>query len=113
VTDVNVDGNKATATAKATGSIFNGQSIKVALVKEGDQWKLDEFTGFENFNKDAMIAAFKQQFSQEPGTTPQAVNCVVSQFQAASDADIEATFTGSDPQAENRLFGPCGKYFKG
>ncbi|MFL5908498.1 MAG: hypothetical protein ACJ75Z_12985 [Solirubrobacterales bacterium] len=113
VTDVNVDGNTATATAKATGSIFNGQTIEVALVKEGDQWKLDEFKGFQDFNKDAMIAAFKQQLSAEPGSTPQAVDCVVKQFQAASDEDIEATFTGSDPHAEDRLFGPCGKYFKG
>src|SRR5262249_56213209 len=113
VTDVKVDGETATATAKATGSIFDGQTIEVALVKEGDQWKLDEFKGFENFNKEALINAFKQQLASEPGTTPQAVNCVVTQFQKASDQDIEANFTGSDPQAEHTLFGHCGKDFKG
>jgi predicted small secreted protein len=113
VTDVKVDGDTATATAKATGSIFDGQTITVALVKEGDQWKLDEFKGFENFNKDAMINAFKQQISSEPGATPQAVDCIVAQFQNASDQQIEDTFTGSNPQAENQLFAPCGKYFKG
>ena len=113
VTDVKVDGDTATAKAKATGSIFDGQTIEVALVKEGSQWKLDEFKGFEDFNKDAMINAFKQQISSESGATPQAVDCIVSQFQKASDQTIEDTFTGSNPQAENQLFGPCGKYFKG
>jgi len=113
VTDIEVDGDTATAKAKATGSIFDGQTLDVALVKEGDQWKLDEFKGFEDFNKDAMVSAFRTQLSNEPGSTPQAVNCVVQQFQAASPEDIESTFTGSDPQAENRLFEPCSKYFKG
>jgi ABC-type glycerol-3-phosphate transport system substrate-binding protein len=113
VTDVKVDGDTATATAKATGSIFDGQTISVALVKQGDRWKLDEFKGFEDFNKDAMINAFKQQISSEPGATPQAVDCIVSQFQKASDQTIEDTFTNSNSQAENQLFGPCGKYFKG
>src|SRR5436305_2896225 len=113
VTDVKVDGDTATAKAKATGSIFDGQTIEVALVKEGSQWKLDEFKGFEDFNKDAMINAFKQQISSESGATPQAVDCIVSQLQKASDQTIEDTFTGSNPQAENQLFGPCGKYFKG
>jgi hypothetical protein len=113
VSDVEVDGDTATAKAKATGSIFDGQTIDIALVKEGGQWKLDQFKGFEDFNKAAMINAFKSQIAQEAGSTPQGIACIVQQFQAASDQDIEATFTGSDPQAENRLFGPCGKYFKG
>jgi hypothetical protein len=113
VTDVQVDGDDATAKAKATGSIFDGQTLKISLVKENGQWKLDTFDGFENFNKDAMINAFKAQLAKEPGSTRQAVNCVAQQFQAASDQEIEATFTSNDPQAENRLFGPCGKYFKG
>jgi hypothetical protein len=113
VTDIEVDGDTATAKAKATCSGFDGQTLDIALVKQGDQWKLDEFKGFDDFNKDAMIASFRTQLASEPGTTPQAVNCVVQQFQVASDQDIEATFTGSDPQAEDRLFEPCGKYFKG
>jgi hypothetical protein len=112
VTDVQVDGDKATAKGKATGSIFDGQTVEVALVKENGRWKLDEFKGFENFNKDAMIAAFSKQLSAE-GATPQAVDCITKQFQATSDQDIEAVFVGSDPQAENRLFQPCNKYFKG
>jgi hypothetical protein len=112
VTDVKVDGDTATATAKATGSIFDQQTIEIALVKDGDQWKLDEFKGFEDFNKDAFIAASAKQFQAE-GVSQQAINCVTQQFQKASDADIEAAFIGSDPQAQDRLFRPCSKYFQG
>jgi hypothetical protein len=113
VTDVEVDGDTATAKAAATGSVFDGQTLDIALVKEGGQWKLDEFKGFEDFDRNAMIASFRKQLAAEQGATPQAVDCVVAQFQKASDEQIESTLTGSDPQAEQQLFGPCGKYFKG
>ncbi len=113
VTDVEVDGDSATAKAHATGSTFDGQTLDVALVKEGGQWKLDDFKGFDDFNKDAMVASFKKQLEAEPNANPQAVNCVVQQFQAASDQQIEGFFTGNSGQAEQQLFGPCSKYFQG
>ena len=112
VTDVSVNGDTATATAKATGSIFDGQTIKVALVKQDGQWKLDEFKGFEDFNRDAMIAAFTSQPDLQ-NAPPQAVDCLRTQLQQASDQQIEDTFTSSSSNAGDQIFGPCSKYFKG
>src|SRR5262245_53805225 len=43
VTDIEVDGDSATAKAAVTGSVFDGQTLDIALVKEGDVWKLDQF----------------------------------------------------------------------
>ena len=112
VTDVEVDGDTATAKAKATGSTFDGQTLDVALVKDGDQWKLDEFKGFVDFDKAAMVAAFKKQLESEPDANQQAVDCVVQQFQAAPDDVVEGFFTGNSDQAEQQLFGPCSKFFQ-
>ncbi len=111
VTDIQVDGDSATAKAKATGSVFDGQTFDVALVKVDGKWKLDEFKGFADFNKDAFIAAFKKQLEAAPNASPQALNCVVHQFQAASESQIEGFFTGNRAQSEAQLFGPCSKYF--
>jgi hypothetical protein len=113
VTDVSVDGDTATAKAAVTGSVFDGQTLDIALVKEGGQWKLDEFKGFESFDKAAFIDAFPQQLQNEPGTTPQAVACIKTQLQQASDQQIEQAFLSSSDQAGDQIFGPCGKYFKG
>ena len=113
VSDIEVDGDTATANAAVTGSTFDGQTLDLALVKEGDRWKVDEFKGFAEFDREAMINAFRTELANEPGVTPAGVDCVVKQFQAAPDEEIEGSFTGSDPQAEERLFGPCGKYFQG
>jgi hypothetical protein len=112
VSDIEVNGDHATAAGKATGSIFDGQTLKVALVKENGQWKLDDFQGFQDFNKDAMIAAFEKQLSTE-NVPQQGIDCLKQQFQSASDQQIEDTFVGSNPQAQNQLFGPCAKYFQG
>jgi Domain of unknown function (DUF4878) len=111
VTDVEVNGDTATAKGTATGSIFDGQTLDVALVKENGQWKLDQFKGFENFDKAAMIASFEKQLAAEK-VPQQGIDCLKKQFQAASDQQVEDTFVGNNPQAEDQLFAPCTKYFK-
>jgi hypothetical protein len=112
ITDVSVNGDSATAVAKATGSIFDGQTLKVALVKENGQWKLDEFQGFENFDKNAIINAVTALGNQQ-GESAQANNCVKQQFEQASEQTIQSAFVGNDQQAQQQLFGPCQKGSKG
>lgn len=51
VSNVEVDGSKATADVALTGGSLDGQGVEVALVKQGDQWKLDEITGFTSSTK--------------------------------------------------------------
>jgi hypothetical protein len=113
VTDVEVDGDTATANAAVTGSIFDGQTLQIALVKEGDQWKLDAFKGFEDFDRDSLNAAFKEEIASDQETPPAAVDCVTQQIDAASDEDLQGLFLGNDSSAEDAIFGPCSKFFQG
>jgi hypothetical protein len=113
VTDISVDGSNATAKAHVTGSIFDGQTLDLALVKENGQWKLDVFKGFENFDKAAYIAAFPAALAKEGNIPPQAVDCLKSSLQATPDQTIENSFVNNDQQAQNQIFEPCAKYFKG
>lgn len=114
VSDIQVDGDKATATAAATGSIFDGQTLDLALVKEGNQWKLDEFKGFADFNRDSFLPAFRHEIATSEGGTPAAaVDCVMKQADGLSDEQLERVFTGSDHQVEEQLFGPCANLFPG
>lgn len=114
VSDIQVDGDKATATAAVTGSIFDGQTLDIALVKEGDQWKLDEFKGFKDFNRDSFLPAFRQELATSEGGAPAAaVDCVIKQANGLSDEQLEGVFTGSNQQAEEQLFRPCANLFPG
>jgi hypothetical protein len=113
VSDIEVDGDSATANAAVAGSIFDGQTLQIALVKDGDQWKLDQFKGFEDFDRASMNSAFKKEISTDPETPPAAADCVNQQIESVSDQDLQGLFVGGDPKAEQAVFGPCGKYFKG
>jgi hypothetical protein len=60
VSNVEVDGSKASADVALTGGGFDGQEVEVALVKQGDQWKLDELTGFAKFNEAKVIETLER-----------------------------------------------------
>src|SRR5262245_32104257 len=50
VKDVEADGDTGTANVTFHGGSFDGSTVTVGLVKEGDQWKLNRITGIPNFN---------------------------------------------------------------
>jgi hypothetical protein len=103
VSDIKVDGDSATAQVKAIGSILDGQTFDVALIKDGDTWKLDKLGEFTDFDRDAFIAKFGAVVAKE--APPQAVDCIQKQLQSASDADLEAIIT--TPHGGESLFANC------
>jgi hypothetical protein len=109
VTDIEVDGDTATAKGAITGSFFDGQTLNINLVKDGDQWKLDEIPGFDTFDRDAFTAAFdKELTSGDEPATPEQASCVDASLAKLSDEQVEAFFLGL-PGAPNgdEIFGPC------
>jgi hypothetical protein len=47
VSNFDGDSDSATADVAFKGEFFDGQTVQAALVKEGDQWKLDKSTGVQ------------------------------------------------------------------
>jgi hypothetical protein len=113
VTNVEVDGDSATAEGAITGSFFDGQTIDVALVKEGDQWKLDDLVGFAEFDRDAFTASFEEELASDEEVSPEAVDCVTQRIEAQSDQTLQDFLLGTDPEAEDAIFEPCSKLFQG
>jgi hypothetical protein len=107
VENIEVDGDSASAEAAFSGGFFGGQTIALDLVKEGDSWKLDKATGFEDFDRDAFVAAFKQELAQEEDAPAGAADCVAANVQKLSDDQIEDLFLNSNSQLEDQVFSPC------
>ena len=108
VSNIDGDSDSATADIAFTGKFFNGQTIEVGLVKEGDKWKLDEAIGFKNFDREAFLAGLKQQFaSQGGGVSSAQIACVSKNLDKLSDQQIEDLFLNSNQQLQNQVFNPC------
>lgn len=106
VSNIDGDSDSATADAAFKGEFFDGQTVQVALVKEGDQWKLDKALGFQDFDRDAFITAFPQSLATT-GAPPDAIDCVSKNLQDLSDQQFEDLFLNSDPQLQQQVFNPC------
>ena len=72
VSNFDGDSDSATADIAFTGKFFDGQTVEVALVKDGNKWKLDEAVGFKEFDRDAFLAVFKKDIASQGGTVEEA-----------------------------------------
>jgi hypothetical protein len=106
VSNFDGDSDSATADVAFKGEFFDGQTVQVDLVKEGDQWKLDKAVGFKDFDRDAFITAFPKSLATT-GAPPAAIDCVGKNLQDLSDQQIEDLFLDSDPKLQQQVFNPC------
>jgi hypothetical protein len=90
VSDVNVNGESATAEVEIEGSSLNGQTVEVELVEEGGDWKLNKFVGFTNFDAAALGEALEEEFEKEEGVDPKLAKCVVEGVSEISQSDAES-----------------------
>ena len=108
VSKVEVDGSDATAVAALSGGHLDGQALKLALVKDGDQWKLDEVVEFTKFNQAKLIEVLEEGLS-EPGSEVDAKfgGCIIEAFKQGSQAEVEELVFGKTPQALEEVFEAC------
>jgi hypothetical protein len=107
VADIKVDGDNATANVTFTGGSFGGSTLTVALVKDGDQWKLDKITDIVSLD----VATFKRSFADRlaaSGDVPaQIKSCIGQAIQGASEQQIKQALLGGTEQDLVGLFSQC------
>jgi hypothetical protein len=107
VSNVSVNGEKATAEATFSGSGFDGQAVEINLVKDGGNWKLDQIAGFTSYDPTKLGEAFEERFAEEEGVDPKLAACLTEAFSSASQAEAEELmFSGSQEPLEE-LIGTC------
>lgn len=96
VSNVSVNGSKATAQAQFEGGSLGSQAIEVALVEEGGNWKLDYIEGFADYDGKALGERFEKRFEEEGELTPAQTKCIVGKISGLSKEEAEeAFFAGS------------------
>jgi len=106
VSRIRVDGAKATAEVGLNGGELAGQTALIALVDE-DGWKLDEFVGFTEFDREEMIPQMVEGFEGgETRTEPQVVDCISKALHRMSRPELENMFLDGY-QATIELYEAC------
>jgi hypothetical protein len=108
VSNVSVNGEKATAEAEFEGGSLGAQSLEIALVEEGGTWKLDKIEGFAQYDGKALGEAFEKQFAEEPGElNPEQAKCISGKVAEASQAEAEELFLSGSPEKIIELAKGC------
>jgi hypothetical protein len=93
VSNVSVNGEKATAEAEFIGGSLGSQTLAIALVEEDGDWKLDQIEGFANYDGKALEETFLKRFEESPeGLTKKQYTCIAEGIGEASTAEAEAMF---------------------
>lgn len=109
VSNVSVNGSKATAEVEFEGGSLGSQSLEVALAAEEGTWKLDQIEGFANYDGKALGEAFEKQFEAEPGElNPEQAKCISGKIADLSQADAEEVFFGGSADKIIELAQSCG-----
>jgi hypothetical protein len=107
VSNVEVEGSEASAEAAITGSAFDGQTLEVGLVKEGEQWKLNEIAGFAVLNKTKLVKALATEFESGEEVSEELASCVEEGFEESSQSEIEEYLLSGSPKPVEELAEEC------
>ena len=108
VSAVEVDGSDATAEAALSGGNLDGQTLEVALVKDGDQWKLNEVVEFTKFDQGKLVESLEASLSEASSEVdPKFASCVIEAFRQGSQSEVEELLIGSSPKALEEVFEAC------
>ena len=108
VSNVSVNGEKATAQVAFTGGSLGSQELEVALVQEGGDWKLDQIEGFAKYDGKALGEAFEKQFEEEPeGLSKEQASCIAAKVGEANQAEAEELFFSGSPDKIIELAEGC------
>jgi hypothetical protein len=111
VSNIEVDGDEATADTEFVGSTFDGQTLTIALVKDGDQWKLDRVTGFADLDKEALATTFEELFAAGAGDElgGEQIECFVEGVREADEQQIEEALLEDAPGLNAELQKKCSE----
>jgi len=107
VSEVEIDGSKATANAAITGGSLEGQTASIALVEEDGQWKLDQITGFVKLDQGQLANLFAEQLEKGEEVEPKLTACIVSGVEEASKEEAEEFILDPSSQALGELAESC------
>jgi ABC-type glycerol-3-phosphate transport system substrate-binding protein len=108
VSQVEVDGDGATANAEFKGGSFDAQTLELALIEEDGDWKLDKLIGFAEFDPESLVSAFAERIEAEPEIEPETADCFVEGIEELSSSELESIVIESNTEVFGDIAQACG-----
>lgn len=114
VSAVAVKGADATAHVGFTGGSFDGQTLSLALTKKGDNWQLDEITGFAKLDKGKLVAAIDAQLASAlKGVPAKAAECIKEAINKAPSSALTELLLKGNGETVTKAIEGCAKSLAG
>lgn len=89
ISEVEIEGEGATALVAPIGGWLDGQVVELALAEEQGQWKLDQVTRFVEFDASAFARATEKTVEGRFDASPEQVECIGSELEEVSRPEAE------------------------
>ncbi len=108
VSNVAIKGSTATADAEFIGGDdITGQTFSLALVEENGDWKLDEITGFAEFDQEALAELFEDAFVEAGAELRPIARCVGDGIRKLSRSRAEELVISGSEKPLGEVIEPC------
>lgn len=106
--EVEIDGSSATADVALTGGTLDGQSVEVGLIKDGEQWKMNEVVKFTQFDQAKLVEYLEGQFKEHSSEVPaHLAACFIEAFKEGSQKEVEELVFGGSSKAQEEVAEAC------
>lgn len=110
VSEVEIDGSDATAEAAFVGGNFDGQTFTAALVEVDGDWKLDELTGFAEFDQEALATSLEEGLQAgDDAVDPELAECFGETVREVPRAQAEDLIIGGSSQPIVEIVEGCSE----
>jgi hypothetical protein len=106
--EINDDLETAEADAEIDGGLFDGQTIRIDVVKEDGRWRLEDVESFEIFRREVFLEALETVSRAPPDSlTAEQAQCFVSELDRLSDRQLQDAFIENDLETFDRALQAC------
>ena len=107
VSNIEIDGETATAQAEIEGSSLNGQSVEIEMAKEEGAWKLNQFIEFSSYDGKGLGETLTKELEKEGEVSASLAKCVGEGFAEISQQEAEAVIFAGEAEGLEELAKSC------
>lgn len=108
VTNVKIDGSKATADVAFHGGTFEGQTLSLALVEANGSWKLDRIARFVELDRERLAKSLEKNVTSGDESLPRPLAlCIGEVLRELPRAELEKAMIGGDPGPITEIVEGC------